>query len=323
MRKKVKNMNSLFLVMAMSLWTACSSSSEISDDKGGKGNLSSEVVDSTSYKPMAKNTPVTNYDGYSLIWHDEFDIDGIPGKEWSYEEGFQRNNELQWYQNKNATVSGGCLVIEGRKERVVNPNYVADSGDWKLQRKYAEFTSSSVTTKNSFSFQFGRIEVRAKIPTTSGSWPAIWLLGDKWEWPNNGEVDILEFYIKNGRPSILANACWGDNGLWKAVWNEAVTPYSHFTSKDKDWAQKFHVWRMDWDENYMSIYVDGELLNKIDLATTYNKGYGDNFENPFTSSAIKHYIILNLAIGSNGGTPDLSHFPLKYNVDYVRVYHKN
>ena len=72
----------------------------------------------------------------------------------------------------------------------------------------------------------------------------------------------------------------------------------------------------------MSIYVDDELLNKTDLSTTYNKGYDDNFENPFTSNAMKHYIILNLAIGSNGGTPDISCFPLRYNVDYVRVYQK-
>lgn len=79
---------------------------------------------------------------------------------------------------------------------------------------------------------------------------------------------------------------------------------------------------MDWDENYMSIYVDDELLNKIDLKTTYNKGYDDNFENPFVSNEMKHYILLNLAIGENGGTPDISAFPLKYQVDYVRVYQK-
>lgn len=103
-------------------------------------------------------------------------------------------------------------------------------------------------------------------------------MGDKWEWPNNGEIDILEYYIKNGRPSILANACWGDKGLWQAVWNESVTPFSHFTTKDKDWSKKYHVWKMDWDENYMSIYVDDELLNKIDLKTTFNKGYDDNFK---------------------------------------------
>lgn len=280
------------------------------------------AVDSTSYKPTKKFSAVPEPDGYKLVWHDEFDTDGLPSKEWTYEQGFVRNHELQWYQDKNATVADGCLEIEGRKEQVPNPNYVANSNDWKLQRKYAEYTSSSLTTRNSFAFHFGRIEVRAKIPTATGSWPAIWMLGNKWDWPNNGEIDILEYYIKNGRPSILANACWGDKGRWRAVWNESVTPFSHFTSKDKGWSQKFHVWRMDWDEHLMSIYVDDELMNQIDLTITYNRGYDGNYENPFTSGEMKHYIVLNLALGGNGGTPDIAAFPLKYQVDYVRVYQK-
>ena len=283
---------------------------------------SDDAVDSTAYRATAKDATPTIYDGYLLVWHDEFDEDGLPSDEWTCEQGFQRNEELQWYQSNNATVSGGCLVIEGRKEQVENPNYVAGSGNWKHNRKYAEYTSSSLTTQNSFAFHYGRIEVRAKIPTAKGSWPAIWLLGDKWEWPNNGEVDILEYYIKNGCPSILANACWGDKERWKAVWNESVTPFSHFNAKDKDWAEKFHVWHMDWDESLMSIYVDDELVNRIDLSITYNMGYDGNHENPFTSSEMKHYILLNLAIGGNGGTPDLQSFPLEYYVDYVRVYQK-
>lgn len=318
MEKKKKIMN-ILLMLTIMVCPACSSSSN-SDAIGSGGNSPTYVSDSASYKATQKFASVPTYDGYNLIWHDEFDNDGVPSKDWSYEQGFQRNNELQWYQEKNATVSNGCLVIQGRKEKVLNPNYVEGSDDWKLQRKYAEYTSSSLTTQNSFSFRYGRIEVRAKIPTATGCWPAIWLLGDKWEWPNNGEVDILEYYIKNGRPSILANACWGDKGLWQAVWNESVTPFSHFTSKDKDWAKKFHVWKMDWDEKYMTIYLDDELMNKIDLTTTFNKGYNENYENPFTSEVVKHYLILNLALGGNGGNPEKTSFPQDYYVDYVRVY---
>lgn len=217
----------ILLMLAMAALPSCGGASDSSVDVKGDNGGTPTTVDSTSYKPTEKFASVPSYDGYALVWHDEFDADGLPSKEWSYEHGFVRNNELQWYQDKNATVSGGCLVIEGRQEKVLNPNYVEGSGDWKLQRKYAEYTSSSLTTQNSFAFHFGRIEVRAKIPTATGSWPAIWLLGDKWEWPNNGEIDILEYYIKNGRPSILANACWGDKGLWQAVWNESVTPLGH------------------------------------------------------------------------------------------------
>lgn len=283
-----------------------------------------EVVDSTAYKPTAKGSTPTSYEGYTLKWHDEFDADGRPSSDWTAEEGFQRNEELQWYQADNATVSNGCMVIEGRVERVKNPNYVAGSSDWRTNREFAEYTSSCMTTQQSYSFKYGRMEVRAKLPVTSGSWPAIWTLGNQWEWPMNGEIDLMEFYIKNGAPSILANACWSSERQWTAVWDESVTPFTHFTSQDKAWAEKFHLWRMDWDASFIRLYLDDELLNEIDLSQTRNQGYQGNTENPFSNDleGNAQYILLNLALGSNGGTPDVSKFPLHYYVDYVRVYQK-
>ena len=259
---------------------------------------------------------------YELIWHDEFDKDGRPGKDWTFEKGFVRNEELQWYQEENAIVKGGCLIIEGRKQRIENNAYEEGSANWKKNRPYAEYTSSSLTTRNSFSFRYGRVEVRAKIPTASGSWPAIWLLGNKYEWPQNGEIDMLEYYIKDGTPSILANACRGSNKRWDAVWNSKVTPLSYFTAKDKEWAAKFHIWRMDWDKDFIRLYLDDELLNEIDLKQTANQGYDGNIVNPFSNDipGFGDYILLNLAIGANGGTPDDEAFPLRYEIDYVRVY---
>lgn len=259
---------------------------------------------------------------YRLVWSDEFEVDGRPSKDWTFERGFVRNKELQWYQPQNAYVKDGCLVIEGRKEHRENPLYEAGSNDWRRNREFIEYTSSSLTTRLGFLFLYGRVEVRAKIPAASGSWPAIWLLGNKWEWPQNGEIDMMEYYIKDGVPSIMANACWGSTERWKAVWDSVVTPFTHFTEKDPDWANKFHIWRMDWDQNYIRLYLDDELLNEIALSQTINGGYGGNHENPFSNTipGFKHYILLNLALGSNGGTPDDSQFPLRYLIDYVRVY---
>lgn len=258
---------------------------------------------------------------YRLVWSDEFEVDGRPSKDWTFERGFKRNQELQWYQSQNAWVKDGCLVIEGRKEHHKNPLYEAGSSDWRKNREFIEYTSSSLTTRLGFQFLYGRVEVRAKIPVASGSWPAIWLLGNKWEWPQNGEIDMMEYYIKDGVPSILANACWGSTERWKAVWDSVVMPFSHFTEKDPDWADKFHIWRMDWDKDFIRLYLDDELLNEIDLSKTVN---GGNHENPFSNTipGFKHYILLNLALGSNGGEPDNSHFPLRYLIDYVRVYQK-
>ena len=269
--------------------------------------------------------------GYELVWSDEFNTNGRLSADWTFEQGFQRNNELQWYQPQNAWVEDGCLVIEARREQVPNPIYREGSSDWRRNRRQAEYTSACVTTQGRREFRYGRFEVRAKIPTTSGAWPAIWLLGhlrggeaNRWEWPQNGEIDMLEYYIKNGQPSILANVCWGGKEQWMPVWRESVKPFSHFIAKDSLWAEKFHVWRMDWTPRRIRLYVDDELLNDIDLRETQNQGFGGNTDNPFSNSvpSFGHYILLNLAIGSNGGTPDNSQFPLRYLVDYVRVYKK-
>ena len=257
-----------------------------------------------------------------LVWSDEFEVDGRPSRDWTYEQGFLRNHEAQWYQSQNAFVKDGYLVIEGRREHRRNPNYVAGSGDWRTKREFIGYTASCLTTQLSQQFLYGRFEIRAKIPIATGAWPAIWLLGNKWEWPQNGEIDIMEYYIKNDQPSILANACWGSDQRWNAVWDSSVIPFTHFTDKDPQWADKFHIWRMDWDKHFIRIYLDDELLNEIDLSKTQNGGYDGNYENPFANHVpgFKHYLLLNLALGSNGGEPDITQFPLRYYVDYVRVY---
>ena len=127
----------------------------------------------------------TQYEGWELVWHDEFDKDGIPDPEfWTFEEGFVRNKELQWYQTANATCKDGLLVIEGRKEQVKNPEYDAGSTSWRKKRELAEYTSSSIQTRGKREFLYGRFEVRAKIPVTSGAWPAIWTLGVRKPWPH-------------------------------------------------------------------------------------------------------------------------------------------
>ena len=262
---------------------------------------------------------------YRLVWSDEFDVEGRPSQEWSFEQGFVRNEELQWYQSQNAYVKNGCLVIEGRREHFRNPYYQEDDRDWRRNREFVNYTSSCLTTRLSQQFMYGRVEVRAKIPTASGSWPAIWLLGNKWEWPQNGEIDMMEYYIKDSRPSILANVCWGSDKRWTAVWDSAVIPFTHFTDKDPAWADKFHIWRMDWNPQYIRLYLDDELLNDIELSQTNNQGYNGNTENPFSNSVpgFGFYLLLNLAIGSNGGIPDDAQFPLRYYIDYVRVYQEN
>jgi beta-glucanase (GH16 family) len=272
------------------------------------------LVACSSAKQQANNDDeaAKAFDGYKLVWHDEFNNNGKPDtSNWRYEHGFVRNEEDQWYQEDNAYCKDGLLVIEGRKEAKLNPNYVATSNDWRKKRDSIHFSASSINTLKKHSWQYGRFIMRGKIDMSDGLWPAWWTLGIAKPWPANGEIDIMEYY----RKMLLANiACLGSNG--KPQW------FSNRFASDslggKHWASQFHVWQMDWDENEIALYVDSSLLNKISLDKLVNKD-GSGFQ-PFKQP---HYMLLNLAIGGqNGGDPTNTIFPNKFEVDYVRVYQK-
>ena len=274
------------------------------------GNVFSQKTD--PYTPDF-NSP-KKIPGMTLAWSEEFNNTGKPDpRYWTYESGFVRNFELQWYQSENANCANGVLLIEGRREKVPNLNYRDGSGNWKTNRQNAEYTSASINTQGLQEFMFGRLEIRARIDTSAGSWPAIWTLGTKGRWPLNGEVDIMEFYRVKDDPSILANLAWGTSEKGGPHWNTRILSLNDFLLKDPAWTKKFHVWRMDWSKDSINLYLDDVLLNTGILKQTLNPDTSNPFLQP-------HYLLLNLAIGSNGGDPARSSFPLKYEVDYVRYY---
>lgn len=251
--------------------------------------------------------------GMTLVWNEEFNLNGKPDSSiWRNERGFVRNQELQWYQSDNANCINGVLLIEGRRQQIKNPNYVAGSTRWNSAREYAEYTSASIQTRGKKQWKFGTFEIRARIDTSMGSWPAIWTLGISGGWPGGGEIDIMEFYRKSGVPIILANTAWlaAQRG---AKWHTEIRPLSDFTSADRDWVKKFHIWKMEWDSVAIKLSLDDLLINTTLLKETINP----DGRNPFLQP---HYILLNLALGANGGDPSKTRFPIKYEVDYVRVY---
>lgn len=278
----------------------------------------SKWMDSWTPDVFDKSAKETENASLKLVWSDELNDTGKPDpSKWGFENGFVRNKEDQWYQPDNAYCRNGVLVIEARKEQKVNPRYKADSKDWREERRQAEYTSSSINTAGKKEFLYGCFEVRARIPVAGGAWPAIWTLGREMPWPSNGEIDIMEYYRIGGIPHILANAAWGNDTPDDAIWNSKKIPFSHFLAKDKAWANAFHIWRMDWSKEYIRLYQDDELLNEIPLSKTINGKIG-NHTNPFHQP---HYFLLNLAIGGiNGGEPEPEAFPMKYEIDYVRVY---
>jgi len=255
--------------------------------------------------------------GMKLVWSEEFSKKGKPDpKNWTFEKGFVRNEELQWYQETNAKCKKGVLVIDGKRERKANPNYQKDSKGWKTNREFAEYSSASINTQDLHTWLYGRFEIRARIDTTMGSWPAIWTLGSTHPWPSNGEIDIMEFYRVKGLPTILANVAWGTEKRNVAKWHTERIPFTKFRTSDPKWSKKFHVWRMDWTPEFIKLYLDDELLNTTMLSETINS----DGSNPFTKP---QYLLLNLAIGGNGGDPARAKYPIKYEVDYVRVYQLN
>jgi len=240
---------------------------------------------------------------WKLAWSDEFDKDGAPdSSNWVYEKGFVRNSELQWYQPDNATVSGGLLTIAAQKQQVLNPNYKAGSTDWKQNRQYAQYTSTSMTTMGKKSFLYGRFEMCGQIDTRQGSWPAFWVLGNNLSWPASGEVDIMEYYANGVRSNICKPS--GGNCDWSGSVSQTLS------SLGAAWSSKFHLWAMEWDATKISLYLDDKLVYGYTITTTA----------PYTGNPF--YILVNLAIGANGGDPSSTTFPITYLVDYVRVYQK-
>ena len=254
--------------------------------------------------------------GWRLVWSDEFDYEGAPDpKKWNYEVGFVRNNELQYYTNdrrENARVEKGMLVIEGRKERFKNPSYEPNAkGHGNKSKEFAEYTSASLTTYGLANWTYGRVEVRAKLPTGRGTWPAIWMLGasrGKVSWPKCGEIDIME------------NVGFDPDGIHTTIHTQAYnhtkgTQKGHRTTVKRPF-DDFHVYAMEWTEKEIAFFVDDQKV-----FTFQNDGKGEDawpFDKP-------EYLLLNLAIGGAWGGAkgvDESIFPQKYLVDYARVYER-
>lgn len=289
MIKKTKKWQALFVVVVAILVGSCKSS-----------------------KTITVANPYSN-EGYLLVWSDEFNGNAKPDTaNWRYEEGFVRNEEAQWYQKDNVWMENGKLVIEGRKETRPNSQYEKSSRDWRKNRQQIQYTSSSINTRGKQQWQYGRFVMRGKIDVSQGLWPAWWTLGVSGQWPRNGEIDIMEYY----KGKLLANIATGTATPYKAQWFSNT--FSIDSMGGKKWADDYHTWRMDWNEEAIALYVDEVLLNKTELSKLENKdGSGTN---PFKQP---HFMLLNLAMGGmNGGSIGNTKFPNRFEVDYVRVYQK-
>lgn len=240
-------------------------------------------------------TPPT---GWKLVWFDEFDGTGLPDStRWGYEVGYVRNNELQYYTQarlENARRENGQLIIEARKD------------GWQGH----DITSASIVTKDRKSFLYGRIEVRAKLPTGKGTWPAFWMLGTdigQVGWPACGEIDIMEnvgFQPSTIHGTVHTPAYYSGSGGARGGSMQTSSPWL-----------EYHLYAIEWFPDRIDFFVDSTKY-----FTFYNQGTSATW--PFNKP---HYLLLNLAIGGAWGGAqgvDLSLLPHRLYVDYVRVYER-
>lgn len=251
---------------------------------------------------------------WKLAWAEEFEKPGAPESEiWGYEEGFVRNKELQYYtkdHRKNARVENGNLVLEGHHEKFPNPQFTPGSKNWITSRKEAEFTAASIITKDRKSFRYGKIEVRAKLPSGKGCWPAIWMLGtDRKGWPSCGEIDIMEFVTSE--PGIVHGTLHfvepssGGHGRTRGINTKSDMLHS-----------EFHVYGIEWNAQTITFFFDGKPYGSADLNVA-----GAGPENPFRKP---FYLLVNLAIGGSwGGEADPSAYPQQFLIDWIRVWEKS
>ncbi len=245
------------------------------------------------YHIFTSTKPGTEDPGFDeLVWADEFDGEGAPSEDnWSYNIGRGQNGwgnqEAQFYtdRSENVRVEDGLLKITALREDF--------SG--------AQYTSARIVSEDKFEFTYGRVEVRAKLPTGGGTWPAIWLLGEDYEtniWPGCGEIDIME-HVGNQQDEIFSSLHFPGNFAGDAITRSTTVPGV---------SDEFHVYEVSWSPDFIRFFVDGEEYHT----------FANNPDLPFDSD---FFLILNIAMGGTfGGQIDPAFTESTMEIDYVRVY---
>jgi beta-glucanase (GH16 family) len=237
---------------------------------------------------VSKTITVTVVQG--LVWSDDFDKAGKPNPaNWGYDlgAGGWGNNEAEYYTDRidNAEVSDGTLKIILKKESYQGSSY----------------TSARLLSKGKFSFKYGTVKVRAKLPAGGGTWPAIWMLGDNIStvsWPACGEIDIME-HLGNQLNKIYGTLHYTGHSGGSAEGGSTVITNA---------TTEFHVYSLEWSPTMIKFFVDDALYYS----------HGNTGTLPFNQN---FFMILNVAMGGNfGGAIDPNFTQAEMEIDYVKVY---
>jgi beta-glucanase (GH16 family) len=283
--------------------------------------------------------------GLSLVWSDEFEGDAIDPSKWSHEVNCYGggNDEQQCYTDrlKNAYVKDGKLHLVAIKESYSGARHNPESPQYQDDDiRTLPFTSARLRTLGKGDWQYGRFEIRAKLPFGQGSWPAIWMLPTDWVyggWAASGEIDIMEAVnLKTLSDDDKADKGQRENRVhgtlhYGAAWPDNVyTGAAYQLPDNQNPADDFHTYAIEWQAGEIRWYVDGVHFQTQTSDTWYSqvtdpqgnqvkaKGHA-----PFDQ---KFHLILNLAVGGNWAGKandtgvDEGIFPQTMQVDYVRVY---
>ncbi len=290
------------------------SSSEYRLNESSEESLSSQEF-SSSYVSSSEiiETEGSAREGWSLVWADEFEKDGLPDDaNWKFDYIDSPNNsELQIYAGKrieNSRVENGALIIEARRE----------------QYEGKEYTSARLLTHGKQDWLYGRFEIRAKMPTGKGVWPAFWLMPTDafinattcsnetgWSdgcdaWPGCGEIDVVEYVTF--QPNVAHSALHNKNYNYMLGNNPVVdVEVEHAETQ-------FHTYALEWYEDRLEYYIDDEMI--MDFKNDYSGWKSWPFDTPF-------YLILNIAVGGDwGGAQGIDETidSWEFTIDYVRVY---
>lgn len=261
-------------------------------------------------------------DGWDLVFNDEFSGNTLDRNSWDYVTGYYLdndpakwgwgNNELEHYTDstKNVYVKDGSLHLKATEDPKVfediDPN------------RTAPYASGKIASQNKFSFKYGRIDFRAKLPTGNGLWPALWLLPNDQDiygtWAASGEIDVME---ARGRLPGASSGAIHFGGTWPSntyLGGDYAFPEGQAINTD------YHVYSVIWEEESIQWFVDGEMFFYATADQWYSTSAPNNNLAPFDQ---EFYIIMNLAVGGwfDGGiTPNAGDLPAEMQVDYVRVY---
>jgi len=245
----------------------------------------------------------TAYDGYDLLFADEFDGTELDEANWTFDIGTGNsgwgNNESQFYTDRNVLVRDGVLTIRARSEDLAGRSY----------------TSSRIKSQERFDFQYGRVDVRAALPKGQGLWPAIWMLGANFTevgWPMSGEIDIMEL-VGNNDQRVYGTAHWNNGGV-SAPYSPAMYGGA-FDLESGSFFGEYHVFSLIWTADKLTWLVDDEVYHEMALDDSANLA-------PFRKS---FFLIMNVAVGGNWpGYPDPANddvvFPQEMVVDYIRIF---